>query len=148
MMLTHVLQNARRMAVFMYLELISDTLFCILYIFDIQWAVSHNDEPEFDQFVKNTQIPEMINRWIWINRRRPTFYVCVWFALFNIISLSLRIGFSDRKVFTFLSFMTLIGLFLHILKVYINIMDRSSNVAPIYHRMGGEYLLFVSNTHF
>ena len=94
----------------MYTELCSDLLFCILYIYDLQFAVSNNGASDFVAFVDNSRLPPYIDRFIWINRQRPTFYIGVAFAIFNLLSLSFRVGFSDSKLFTIFSFMTFIDL--------------------------------------
>ncbi|KAI9327211.1 hypothetical protein BDR26DRAFT_97479 [Obelidium mucronatum] len=85
-----------------FLDLISDIFFCILYLFDIQWALSHLDDPAL------LDLPGPA--WLWISRLPVTFGACIWFSLFNLFSWILEVAFADNKFKSFFSLLTFINI--------------------------------------
>ncbi|KAJ3017130.1 UNVERIFIED_CONTAM: potassium channel, sub T, member 2 [Siphonaria sp. JEL0065] len=83
------------------LDLLSDIFFCILYLFDIQWALSHLD----DLTLATLPGPS----WLWISRLPVTFGACIWFSLFNLFSWILEVAFADNKAKSFFSLLSFIN---------------------------------------
>ncbi|KAI9364525.1 hypothetical protein DFJ73DRAFT_956322 [Zopfochytrium polystomum] len=106
-LLLRLLTSTYRVVLFMILDLVSDTLFCAIYVFDVQWAVSHDSDPTFQNAVENELKGP---KWLYINRISQTFYVCVAFAIFNLLSLVCRIMFSEQRLRTILSATTFIDI--------------------------------------
>ncbi|KAI8837435.1 hypothetical protein BJ741DRAFT_603461 [Chytriomyces cf. hyalinus JEL632] len=84
------------------LDLVSDLLFCTLYLFDIQWALNNVDEP----VLKTLPAPSEL----WIARRSETFTICFVFSVYNIFSWCFALIFADTKAKAIFSIRTLITL--------------------------------------
>ncbi|KAJ3402608.1 potassium channel, sub T, member 1, partial [Chytridiales sp. JEL 0842] len=67
-LLLDFLKSTSRIVVFMILDLASDVIFCLLYLFEIQWNVVHYE----DDSVKDKQ-----PRWLWISRPEINFVICL-----------------------------------------------------------------------
>ncbi|KAJ3233556.1 potassium channel, sub T, member 2 [Chytriomyces hyalinus] len=72
------------------LDLVSDLLFCTLYLFDIQWALNNLDDPVL------TTLPAPPE--LWIARRGETFMICFVFSVYNVFSWCFALIFADNKL--------------------------------------------------
>ncbi|KAJ1567239.1 potassium channel, sub T, member 1 [Cladochytrium tenue] len=100
-LLLRLLMSTSRVVLFMILDVISDCLFCVLYVVDLQWAVAHDGDDAF-------QTLDLPHRWLWINRRVETFDIALAFSVFNLLSLLCRVALDDSKLKTIFSVTTFI----------------------------------------
>ncbi|KAJ3216082.1 hypothetical protein HDU67_009962 [Dinochytrium kinnereticum] len=90
-----IVKSPGRIAIFMILDLLSDMIMSIIYLFEIQWNVTHR----MDDDVRAKGAPT----WLWISRPLKTFYVAVAFSCFNLISFLIRVMLADHKTSSFFS---------------------------------------------
>jgi hypothetical protein len=93
---------------FMILDLISDILFCVLYLVEIQFNVANADKDEY----LATKTP----RWLWTSRPAFIFTIAFYFSVFNLVSLGMRIVFADNKIKALFNWFLLVGMYILCLK--------------------------------
>ncbi|KAJ3120310.1 potassium channel, sub T, member 2 [Physocladia obscura] len=84
---------------FTILDLISDLFFCTLYLFDIQWALSHEKDPNLSGLPGPS--------YFWISRLPETFTLCVAFSIFIAVSWCYSVAFADNRIRAVFSALTL-----------------------------------------
>ncbi|KAJ3074306.1 potassium channel, sub T, member 2 [Podochytrium sp. JEL0797] len=84
------------------MDLVSDLFFCILYMIDIEWAITNHADVYLDTLPGPA--------WLWIARPEATFFVCCAFSIFSIISWLFYIGFADNRAYSIFSVLTLINI--------------------------------------
>ncbi|KAI8615764.1 hypothetical protein BC830DRAFT_263426 [Chytriomyces sp. MP71] len=83
-----------------FIDLLSDLLFCVLYCVDLSWAFANLDDPILDT------LPEP--KWLWISRATETYYICVSFAIVNIVIWFCGLMVSHHKIRDTFSVLTLV----------------------------------------
>ncbi|KAJ3414468.1 potassium channel, sub T, member 2 [Chytridiales sp. JEL 0842] len=73
---------------FMLFDVISDVLFCILYLVEIQFNVMNAEDP---------YVASKTPRWLWISRPREIFVIGVCFSALNMVSFVTRVAFADNR---------------------------------------------------
>jgi hypothetical protein len=93
-LLVDFIKSTGRVVVFMILDLAADIIFCIMYIFEMQWNVTHF----YDDIVKEKE-----PRWLWTSRPGANFVICVCLSIFSLLSLATRTALADNKLKAFFS---------------------------------------------
>ncbi|KAJ3330214.1 hypothetical protein HDU76_006197 [Blyttiomyces sp. JEL0837] len=94
-----ILTSTSLLVTFYILDVLSDMLFCSVYLIDMEFAYAHDD----DVVGKNP-------RWLYVARRWETFSVAVAFAGFNVLSAVFRTVIADDKVRHLFSFVMFVDL--------------------------------------
>ncbi|KAJ3207429.1 GTPase-activating protein S23 [Entophlyctis luteolus] len=84
------------------IDLVADLFFSILYLFDIQWALSHQD----DSALSNLPGPS----YLWISRLPITFNACIAFSFYILLSWCIQVAFADNRMREVLSVLTFVNL--------------------------------------
>jgi hypothetical protein len=101
-------------------DFISDLLFCILYLVDIETARIRANSPE---------IVGLTPVWLWVYRRWIVFLFGLILAVFGIVRWFLSLAISDRKLKFFFSYETALGLITYVpfvVAVFVNIIILST----------------------
>ncbi|KAF9313715.1 hypothetical protein BG003_004898 [Podila horticola] len=82
-----LLNSKARIIFFIIIDLIVDTLFCILYLVETEYLISRPIDPE--------QFPNP--HWLFVNRPHPIWVVAVAMSSWNLMSAFIRFIFADNK---------------------------------------------------
>jgi len=82
-----LLNSKARTIFFIIIDLVVDTLFCILYLVEYEWLRNHASE--------TTDFPNP--QWLFVPRPRPIWVIAVAMSSWNLMSAFIRFIFADNK---------------------------------------------------
>ncbi|KFH70422.1 hypothetical protein MVEG_03272 [Podila verticillata NRRL 6337] len=93
-----LLNSKARTIFFIIIDLVVDTLFCILYLVEYEWLRNHASEP--------TGFPNP--QWLFVPRPHPIWVIAVAMSSWNLMSAIIRFIFADNKLRFIFSIQTLL----------------------------------------